>query len=580
MTRRISAFQPATLVLNASLAAALLTPTSALHAQPDAGQLLNQQQRQTSPPGRSADPREAAPQALPTDGSTAFRARIRAIRFSGADGLLTPQALQAVVADAIGRELTHAQLQALAARVTAALQQRGFPLARAYLPRQDLTDGELEIAVLQGRLERGARRLQVANASTVSTDWIQAIAGAALPAGTLRTEDLERALLLLNDLSGVNARARLERGSEPGTSRLVVQAEPTAPLRAQLGVDNFLNRYTGDVRGQARLTWANPSGVGDSLGLGLNLSKGNQGVNAAYDRVLTPSGLRLTMDVSTLAYQIGRELKPLKLEGHARALTATLSHPVQRSRTSSVWLAADAEARSLRDDSLAGNLRDRRLKRLRLSAYGNSWDVGALAGMDWSVAVAAGRVDLSGNADDLALDQRTAGTHGPYAKLTAQLSRAQTLGRRGEWTLFGGLSAQLADGNLDSSEKFLLGGPSGVRAHAVGEASGDTGWLGTLELRRDFSVAAGVQAQALAFVDAGRVQLHKRPWTGALPVGRDNAVNLSGVGIGLNLYASGWQLRSAVARSTSGNEARQPDGRDADGRRSRTRIWLQAGTSF
>lgn len=572
---------PARSLLLAGLTASLLASSPALHAQPDAGQLLNQQQRQNPPPGRQAELRDGTADTLPAEAANAFRAKVRSVRFSGAEGLVPAAELQAAVGDAMGKELTHSQLQALAARITALLQQRGFPLARAYLPRQDLTEGVLEIAVLQGRLESGAQRLQIANSSGVATSWLQAIADAALPQGTLRTEDLERALLLMNDLAGVTARARLERGSEPGTSRLVVSAEASPRLRTQLSLDNFLNRYTGAVRGNLRLSWANPSGVGDGLALGLNLSEGNQGLSANYSRPLTPAGLRLSLGLSSLDYEIGQELKPLDLHGNARSFNLGLSYPLQRSRAASLWVSAEAEHRALSDDSLVGNLRDRRVQRLQFSLYGNAWNAAGLgAGTDWQFSAVGGRVDLGGNAADAALDQLTAGTQGAYTKLAAQVARVQTLSAGGDWSLYGGLSAQLADDNLDSSEKFLLGGPSGVRAHAVGEASGDSGWLATVELRHEFRAAAGVQAQALAFVDAGEVQLHRQLWSTALPAGRDNRLGLSGLGVGLNLYSQGWQLRSALARSVGGNEARQADGRDADGRTSRTRFWLQASTSF
>ena len=563
------------------LLASLLAFTPAAWAQPDAGQLLNQQQRQNQTQGRLPGEADTATQGLPADSKAAFRARIQSVRFSGAEGLVPAADLQAAVADAVGQELTHTQLQALAARITALLQQRGWALARAYLPRQDLTAGELEIAVMQGRLESGAQRLQFANSSRVDTKWLQAIAETALSGKTVRTEDLERALLLMNDLAGVTARARLERGSEPGTSRLVINAEATPQLRTQLSVDNFLNRYTGSVRGNLQLALASPSAVGDALAVGLNLSEGNQGLSASYTRPLTPAGLRLNAGASTLGYEIGQELKPLDLSGRARSLSVGLSYPLQRSRAASAWVAAEAEQRDLRDDSLVGNLRDRRVQRLQLSVYGSSWDPTGLGGStDWSLAVVAGRVNLDGNAGDSTLDARTAGTQGSYGKLAAQLGRVQTLNANGDWSLYGGLSAQVAGNNLDSSEKFLLGGPSGVRAHAVGEASGDGGWLATVELRHEFRAAPNVQAQALVFADAGGVTLHKHLWPSALQAGRDNNVGLSGIGFGLNLYSQGWQLRSAVARAVGSNEGRQPDGRDADGRTSRTRAWLQASTSF
>src|SRR5690606_613203 len=99
------------------------------------------------------------------------------------EGLVEDAELQAVVADALGRSLTFAQLQALAQRVSAALQARGYLLARAYLPRQDLSGGELEIAILIGRLQSSAGRVQVLSSDEDLRTRMAAIADAALPDG-------------------------------------------------------------------------------------------------------------------------------------------------------------------------------------------------------------------------------------------------------------------------------------------------------------------------------------------------------------------------------------------------------------
>jgi hemolysin activation/secretion protein len=46
-------------------------------------------------------------------------------------------------------------------------------------------------------------------------------------------------------------------------------------------------------------------------------------------------------------------------------------------------------------------------------------------------------------------------------------------------------SGQLTDHNLDSSQKFYLGGPTGVRAYPSSEGSGSEGYLLNLELKKD-----------------------------------------------------------------------------------------------
>ncbi|EAB1572265.1 ShlB/FhaC/HecB family hemolysin secretion/activation protein, partial [Salmonella enterica] len=47
---------------------------------------------------------------------------------------------------------------------------------------------------------------------------------------------------------------------------------------------------------------------------------------------------------------------------------------------------------------------------------------------------------------------------------------------------------QLANNNLDASQKFLMGGPSAVRAYDIGDGSVDEGVVGTAEVRSHWSL--------------------------------------------------------------------------------------------
>jgi len=134
--------------------------------------------------------------------------------------------------------------------------------------------------------------------------------------------------------------------------------------------------------------------------------------------------------------------------------------------------------------------------------------------------------------------------------------------------------------NLDSSEKFLLGGPAGVRGHAVGEASGDSGWLASAELRRDFHLSQGITTQALLFVDHGRVRQHIDPWAGSVMPWTGNSYGLSSAGVGLNVQGERWTVRSAWAHRLGDNPGRSAAGLNADGQRDNQYLWLQASLRF
>lgn len=565
------------------------THEAAAQVLPNAGQLLNEQQR-TPPltlPSPSAPATTGVPSANPGSGvAEGLAVQLRSVRFSGDTATASAENLEALAAPSIGRTVGHAELLQIAEAITRELRNRGFIVARAYLPRQDLTDGNLEIAVSAGRLQSGAGRIVVRGTTRISASRIQEIAETALPAGRpLRSDDLERAVLLVNDLPGVTARSTLERGSEPGTSRLVIDASEGPLVQGSAWTDNFGNRSTGAARIGAQVQLDDPFGIGDQAALGVTRSTGSTIASLNYSAPLTPSGLRLNAGASYLRYHVDQDaFRALDLRGDAATAQLGLSYPLLRTRERNLTASATYEHRQLKDEVLGLQVRSRKIDSVTFGLVGNRVDAFGGGGVvDGGLALEAGHADLSGNADDRFFDSRTARTQGGFEKLSLRASRLQNLGGTpgSEWTLFAGASGQLASGNLDSSEKFILGGPSGVRAYAVGEAAGDQGVIGTLELRRNVDVGAERRLQLLGFVDAGHVTLHKHVWANSV-VNAENAngYSLAGAGIGANLWVGRWTVRAAVARTLGDNPGRSLAGRDADSRSSNWRAWVQAAYAF
>ena len=145
-------------------------------------------------------------------------------------------------------------------------------------------------------------------------------------------------------------------------------------------------------------------------------------------------------------------------------------------------------------------------------------------------------------------------TEGAYSKLSANISRNQTLYKN--LSLFGSVNGQWTNSNLDSAEQFSLGGPSGVRAFPVGEASGDMGVICTGELRYLFEslrIFPG-SLQLSAFFDYGTVTLHKNP------VAPDNNRHIAGAGFGLSWFdAESFNIRTTVAWKTDGTASGQSE---------------------
>ncbi|MCX7178390.1 MAG: BamA/TamA family outer membrane protein [Proteobacteria bacterium] len=135
--------------------------------------------------------------------------------------------------------------------------------------------------------------------------------------------------------------------------------------------------------------------------------------------------------------------------------------------------------------------------------------------------------------------------------------------------MFGSLTGQLASKNLDSSEKFYLGGSSGVRAYPASEGGGAEGHLLTLELR--WRLPEGITLTA--FHDNGRVTVNRHnDYIGAAT---PNVISLRGSGLALAWQtSSGLNLKLTWARRQGSNPNPTASGNDQDGSLKDNRLWL------
>ena len=549
---------------------------------PDAGSLLREQQQQQPrlPDRLPAPDAETVERAPLTDSS--IKVVVKGFRFSGITGMATEDELQALVKGAIGKEQTLADLQQLAKQVTRYLRDKGYFLARAYLPKQDVTEGVIEIAVLGGRVDGGAT-VRIAQPARIRPGILQGMLDSGVkPGRPLHSSQLERSLMLINDLPGVAAKGTLERGEVYGTTRVLLDVTEGPLLSGGISADNFGNRYTGAWRGTGFLSINDPFGIGDQLSLSMTGAENLYQGRAVYSAQLHPRGLKGTVSFSSLYYKLGSNLAALDANGYADTIGASLSYPIIRSRTFSLWTSAGYEYRMLNDYTAATLTKDRDIHSGTVDVSSSSLDSFGGGGLT-SIRLAFTAGDLAlGNRTNAQNDGITAQTAGTYTKLGYSVARLQRL--IDNLTLFGSVSGQLAlNKNLDSSEEFILGGPSGVRSYPTGEGSGDEGHAFTLELRYDTPLPQSYGTlQLVGFGDAGTVTLHHKLWPNAVAIATaKNSYWLGGAGIGVNYsYKSLLALRGTWAHTIGSNDGRSLTGKDADNRSEDNRFWLQASVWF
>lgn len=567
----------------AFLGSALMLSASAAFAA-DAGSLLNQQQQQQQPrlPDRlpSQEPTEQLPAAGQDQGT---KVEVKNIHVTGSEGLAAQGELDALVAPYVGKSLTISQLQAVAGQVTSYLRSKGYPLAQAYLPKQDVTDGNIVIDIVRGHIEGRGATIN-GNGMRLSSSFAKSVADSALPkdGSTPDQADLERSVLLLNDLPGISARSTLERGTEPNSTQMLVDVTEGPWANGSLSVDNFGNRYTGGRRETGTASLNDPLGWGDQLSAQGILADRLSLEQLGYSLPLTSDGLRLSSSFTHMRYRIGEESENQDGHGTANTVDGKLSYPFLRTRQTSVYGGFGYTYKTLSDFTAGAETSNRRIHEVAPSLNATHFDQWGGGGLSTGTfTVTSGTMSRDRIASDEAADTTTARTSGKFSKANLSAARLQHLDS--QFSLFVSASGQMADKNLDSSEKFILGGPSGIRAYPVGEGSGDDGWLTNAEVRYDVPYESEYgNLQLVTFFDAGGIRQDHNLWDNAIntATGR-NYYTLSGAGVGFNLTKTNWYaLRGSWAHSLGNNPGRSIKGNNSDGQQDSQQFWLQLSAYF
>lgn len=548
---------------------------------PDAGSILREQQQQAPRlPDRLPKPEEFPAERPPLTDS-AVKVVVKGFRFTGITSMASETELQELLKDAVGKEQGLIDLQRLAGLVTDYLRGKGFFLARAYLPKQDVTAGIIEIAVIGGRVDGGAT-IRAKEPRRIRDNILRGMVDSGVKSGeALHESQLERSLTLLNDLPGITAHGTLERGAIYGSTKVLIDVAEGPLFSGGISGDNFGNSYTGIWRGTGTASLNDAFGVGDQLSLSYTEAEKLFQGRAVFSAQLHPSGLRGGISYSGLYYELGKELKSLNANGHADTIGANLSYPILRSRTFSLWNNLSYEFRMLNDyaNGALSSSKDIHAGTFDLTASGyDGFGGGGLTSI--RLAVTAGEmkqgVEVTAQADET-----TAKTRGSYYKFGYSVSRLQKL--NSDFSLFASINGQLSGSNLDSSEKLILGGPSGVRSFPVGEASGDEGHIFTGELRYEVPIKGSWGGlQLVGFLDTGNITLHKTEWTNSISTatGKNNYW-LTGSGLGIVLSKSTlYSMRASWAHTIDDNPGRSTSGKDADNRSENNRFWLQASLWF
>jgi hemolysin activation/secretion protein len=461
-----------------------------------------------------------------TNPPTSAGVRVRAFKITGNDVLAT-SFLEPILAPYVDKELDLTQLQAIADLITEEYRRHGYALARAYIPQQEITEGEVEIAVLEGRL--GA--IEVRGNQSYSAGFVKGYFAPLIEEKAIKQSSLERSLLILNDFRDLRATAFLQAGKEPGTTDIIVNVEGKLPLHLALDYNNFGSTTVSRNRFGAEIEVAKFLPIeGSSLSIrGVMGSKASDFLygRTAFTLPVNKYGTKLGLSVSGGNFDVGQEFADLDITGKSWDYVIALSHPFIKTRFQSLTAEFGFESKDA-DQFLLDTLSSRdKIRMLKAGIDFNSTDGSGGNVVSFSINQGLGHTlgamqNNDPNSSRVHADNR-------FTRFSLNAARFQRLTDYLAVLLRG--SGQVTTRSLVATEQFSIGGFDTVRGYPQGEVLGDHGYNLSAEFRLSPLPNRDI-LQLAFFVDHGAAAIREAP------AGTRSYATLTGVGYGLRLNYS------------------------------------------
>lgn len=401
-----------------------------------------------------------------------------------------------VVEKYVGHVLDDAALTTLAAEIGAVARSKGFVFASATIAPQSMSRGVLQIHFDEGRLDEVRLTGQ-------SHPAVQRLLNTMVGPRPVRLSNLERQLLLANDLPGIRL----------GDATLLSE-DGRRILQIPVQVDRVEGRAYFDNDGSEAFGRYNAR-----LAVDLNGLLDDNDVTSAYvsttpfqpgkfaygrldyGRIIGSGGTFVSAFATASRSRPGGYLAARNLRGWSEQFSIAASHPLLRSRALSLWLEGNLTLRDSRQRSAGALIRSDQTTTANIGLTG--FAKGDFGRVRFNAQVTQGIDALGATASDDPLSSRA--DAGPvFTSVRISTDWTQQLSR--PLSIFMAAQGQIALGPLPSSEELSLGGSRFLRAYDYSEVRGDRGFAVSNELRYDFNGGGAINsAQIYGFADAGIV---------------------------------------------------------------------------
>lgn len=429
---------------------------------------------------------------------------IRKIEVVGST-ILTPDEINAITKPFEGREVTLSELRNLADAITKLYIDRGYITSRAVLADQTVTDGVVQIRVVEGSLER----IQIEGTRRLKPSYVRSRVrlGVSTPLNTNQLEDRLR-LLRVNPLLE-NVEASLRAGSELGKSILVVRVTEADSFDSNFSIDNYSTPSVGSERLGVNLRYRNITGFGDEVAAYYYRSTtgGSNALDLTYSVPLNAADGTLQLRASPSFYEITQPpFSRFDIRGESSLYEVSFRQPLIRSPRQEFALSVGFSRREgqtfLGGEPTPFGAGPDEEGRSRTSVINFQQeyilrDLQGATALRSQFSLGTGLLDATINPEPV--------PDGRFFSWLGQVQRVQRISKDNLLIIQG--DVQLTPNSLLSSQQFAIGGGQSLRGYRQNIRAGDNGFRLSVEDR--FTLERGKDGlpvfQLAPFIDVGTV---------------------------------------------------------------------------
>jgi len=427
---------------------------------------------QTSPP---LDISRERPEGAASDAVAGLN--FRAARFTGAKAV-DPAALAPAWQPYVGRNVSYADLRAIARKAEEIYRAHGYPFVAVVVPPQEIVDGTVNFAVVEGRISD----LTVVGDDPTARRQATAAFQPLVDREPLSGADLQRSYELARTTPGLSMAGALRRGSQPGGMDLVVQTR-RRDWRAYTNVNNLFSDPVGPWGVLVGADFFGASQYGDQTSVQAYTTfefDEQQVLRLSHSRRINAQGT--TIGASYLWAQASPQgvVAPLDLATDVQAGRLEVSHPLVLRPSLNLWADLAFDYSDQRTDVFTSIPITEDKTRVASLSVSGLWRPNDDALVHFSAELRKGLDVFDASKEGQPLASRPEGNPEAFV-IRASADGEMAISLR--WRVYGRFEAQSSSDPLLAPEEYSLGNLSIGRGYDPGSALGDSVAAMTLEAR-------------------------------------------------------------------------------------------------